>query len=242
MIYITGSEGFVGKCLQQKLKKQHVCIDRKIGTDLLDINWNLFIRRNVVPDTVIHLAAETNPRDSIERVEEIYLNNVVATKKIFEMFPRSRIIYTSTSLVKHDLQNFYAMSKYLNEIDAKSHNNALGLRATTVYGENARDNMVVPRIINDNLPYVASYERDFIWVEDFVDLIIQLIDSDKCGIINVATGDVHKINELAESFGMRPELFDPSDEPKTNVLDTEYLRSIGWQPKMTVKDYIKGCK
>lgn len=230
----------MGKCLQQKLKKPHVCIDRKIGTDIMNIDWNLFIRRNVVPDTVIHLAAETNPRDSMERVEKIYLNNVVATKKIFELFPRSRIIYTSTSLVKHDLQNFYAMSKRLNEIDAKFHDNALGLRATTVYGENARDNMVVPRIINKNLPYVTSYERDFIWVEDFVNLIIQLIDLDKCGIINVATGDVHKINELAESFGVRSELFNPSDEPETNILDTEYLQSIGWKPKMTVKDYIKG--
>ena len=206
----------------------------------MNIDWNLFIRRNVVPDTVIHLAAETNPRDSMERIEEIYLNNVVATKKIFELFPRSRIIYTSTSLVKHDLQNFYAMSKRLNEIDAKFHDNALGLRATTVYGENARDNMVVPRIINKNLPYVTSYERDFIWVEDFVNLIIQLIDLDKCGIINVATGDVHKINELAESFEVCSELFNPSDEPETNILDTEYLQSIGWKPKMTVKDYIKG--
>mgnify|MGYP003635861402 CR=1 FL=1 len=242
MIYITGSEGFVGKCLQQKLKRPYVCIDRKIGTDLLNIHWDAFIKKNAYPDTVIHLAAETNPRDSMDRVEEIYFNNVVATKKIFETFPRSRIIYTSTSLVKHDLQNFYAMSKYLNEIDAKSHNNAIGLRATTVYGENARDNMVVPRILNNNLKYISSYERDFIWVEDFVDLIIQLIDLDKCGIINVATGDVHKINELAESFGNFAELFNPSDEPKTNILDTEYLQSIGWKPKMTVKDYIKGYK
>jgi nucleoside-diphosphate-sugar epimerase len=242
MIYITGSEGFVGKCLQQKLKKPYACIDRKIGIDLLKIDWNIFIKRNSYPNTVIHLAAETNPRDSAERIEEIYLNNVVVTKKIFETFPRSRIIYISTSLVKHDLQNFYAMSKYLNEIDAKFHDNALGLRATTVYGENARDNMVVPRIINNNLSYVTSYERDFIWVEDFADLIIQLIDSDKCGIINIATGDVHKINELAESFGVCSESFNPNDEPETNVLNAEYLQSIGWKHKMTVRDYIKGCK
>jgi nucleoside-diphosphate-sugar epimerase len=75
MIYITGSEGFIGSRLQQILKQPYVCIDKKLGLDILTMDWNMFIRRYGAPQTIIHLAASTNPRESMKSIEEYYVNN-----------------------------------------------------------------------------------------------------------------------------------------------------------------------
>ena len=237
MIYITGSEGFIGSRLKEKLKEPYTCIDKKLGTDLLTMNWNLFVRRHSAPKTIIHLAALTNPRDSMDYLEDYYLNNCVATRKLFEHFPNSRFIYLSTSLVEHDTHNFYSMTKLLNEIDAKSHSNALGIRATTVYGDGARENMIVPKIIKGDCEYLSTYTRDFIWVDDLVNLIIDLTKTEDTGIMNVSSGDVHSIMKLANDFGVNAPEYNPKDEPETNVIKNE-----GLMPTMTVTDYIRSRK
>ena len=239
MIYVTGSKGFVGRRLVEKLKDDFTTIDKKDGSDILKIDFESYIQKYGYPSTIIHLAAETDPRESNSKIESYYRNNVLATKKILDTFSKSRIIYFSTSLVEYDTSNFYSLTKYLNELDAKQHSNAVGLRITTVYGDGGREEMIVPRIISKNVSYLTNYTRDFVWLDDLVDLIISLINSEKCGIINVASGDIHKINELAKKFGIVCDISNPKNEPSSNLLETDYLNSIGWKPTMTVEKYIQ---
>ena len=237
MIYITGSEGFIGSRLKQKINEPVVCIDKKINFDLLNIDWDRFIDINGEPESIIHLAALTDPREANKSIEKYYKNNVEATKKLFLKFPKSKIIYASTSLVEHDLNNFYSMTKFLNEIDAKEHPNALGLRITTVFGDGARNNMIVPRIINNTCEYLSTYKRDFVWVDDLVDLIISLVRSDKTGIMNVSSGNVYEIKSLGNLFGIDVDVYDPLDEPKENMIKNDGLIST-----MKVDEYIRMCQ
>ena len=59
------------------------------------------------------------------------------------------------------------MSKYSLERIAPE--NSLGMRFTTVYGPNARESMLIPRILRNDVPYInTNHSRDFIHVDDLV--------------------------------------------------------------------------
>ena len=94
-------------------------------------------------DLVIHLAAWADIRESIEKPEAYYVNNVVKAKPIFDWCRETdtRLLYASSSAVE-DLywENPYAMSKWINEQMAPP--NSVGMRFTTVYGPDVRANMM----------------------------------------------------------------------------------------------------
>ena len=68
------------------------------------------------------------------------------------------------------------MSKYALERVAPA--NSMGMRFTTVYGPNARETMLIPRILRNDVPYInTNHSRDFIHVDDLVRAIDNLMKS-----------------------------------------------------------------
>ena len=54
--------------------------------------------------------------------------------------------------------------------------NALGMRFTTVYGPGAREKMLIPRLLRDDVPYInVDHNRDFIHITDLMTAIGFLI-------------------------------------------------------------------
>ena len=68
------------------------------------------------------------------------------------------------------------MSKKINEETA--YENQVGLRFTTVYGEGARDEMLIGRLLDGRVSYLTDHIRDFIHVSDVVMAISLLMRHD----------------------------------------------------------------
>ena len=104
-IFITGSNGFVGKCLKKELsknrqnklvlqiknkKKNNYSQGEYINLDLADkkINWDHYLKDI---DIVVHLAAQAGVRYSIEQ-PRVYLNsNIIGSYNIIEISHKLKV-------------------------------------------------------------------------------------------------------------------------------------------------------
>ena len=141
-ILLTGSEGFIGSNLKNKLDNV-TCLDLKLGEDLLTCE----LPNNI--DVVIHLAGLSGVRISLDNPAEYWKQNVIGSQRIFEHYKNSRILYASSSTAHEPWKNPYAMSKY--SMEQLEHNNCLGMRFTTVYGTGARKDMLIPKILRNDI-------------------------------------------------------------------------------------------
>ena len=234
-ILLTGSDGFIGRHLNNFLKPNHkvICIDKETGNDLLSCDLKYSV------DLVIHLAGLSGVRDSLDRSEEYWIQNVIAGQRLFDFFKDTRILYASSSTAHEPWKNPYAMSKYGLERIAPA--NSMGMRFTTVYGPNARESMLIPRILRNDVPYInTNHSRDFIHVNDLVRAIDTLIKSDFKGITDIGSGVTNNLVELVDYFGIDCErAVGEENERLDNLADNTILNKIGWSPNIKLYDYIK---
>lgn len=234
-ISLTGSHGFVGQHLLKHLETDgHTvdCWDIKIQKNIED-----FVVRSET-DLIIHLAALAGIRESFAKADEFWEVNVEQTKKIFEQAQANgiRIIYASSSSCKSWYKNPYAISKYVNEFIAPK--NSVGLRFSTVWGEGARGNMLIPQIQNKTLQYATTHKRDFIHVSDIVSAIQTIIDHPKeTGVFEVGFGRTVQVDELVAYNGIDVPIKSGYDfEAEENLLPSHRLRALGWEPKKFIMD------
>ena len=238
-ILLTGSEGFIGQHLQSFLKDKHqlICLDKKTGNDLLtcDLDYDV--------DLVIHLAGLSGVRDSLDNPVDYWTNNVVATYRVFKQFKNGpKILYASSSTAREPWRNPYAMSKYYMETIAP--HNALGMRFTTVYGPGAREQMLIPKILRDEVSYInIDHSRDFIHIEDVQTAISFLISNKikKRKVIDVGTGISNKLIDILSHINMdvKDKRIGTIFERKDNKAQIGVLSQMGWVPKTNLLDYLK---
>ena len=238
-ILLTGSEGFVGQHLFKFLTNQKhevICLDKTTGNDLLSCDLKYSV------DLVIHLAGLSGVRDSLDKSEEYWIQNVIAGQRLFDYFKDTRILYASSSTAHEPWKNPYAMSKYALERVAPA--NSMGMRFTTVYGPNARETMLIPRILRNDVPYInTNHSRDFIHINDLVRAIDTLIKSDFKGITDIGSGVTNNLVELVDYFGIDCErAVGEENERLDNLADNTILNKIGWSPNIKLYDYIKENK
>ena len=238
-ILLTGSEGFIGQHIQSFLKDKHnlICLDKKTGNDLLtcDLDYDV--------DLVIHLAGLSGVRDSLDNPVEYWTNNVVASHRVFKQFKNGpKILYASSSTAKEPWRNPYAMSKFYMETIAP--HNALGMRFTTVYGPGARENMLIPKILKDDVSYInIDHTRDFIHIDDILSAIGCLIINKvrKLKVLDIGTG---KSNTLSDIFShlnidIKDKRMGTIFERKDNIANPSTLKKLGWSPTIDLLDYLK---
>ena len=131
------------------------------------------------------------------------------------------------------------MSKYSLEQIAPE--NSVGMRFTTVYGPNARDTMLIPRILRNDVPYInTNHSRDFIHVDDLVRAIDSLIKSNLKGITDIGSGRTNNLIELVDYFKIDcKRVVGNAFERLDNLADNTLLNTIGWSPKIDLYNYIK---
>ena len=233
-ILLTGSDGFIGGHLFRYFSENHnvIGLDIKSGNDILEVEFPDNI------DLVVHMAGMSGVRDSLDRPTEYWKNNVIGTQRLFQHYSDTRIIYASSSTAHEPWKNPYAMSKYCME--QLEHDNAVGLRFTTVYGPQARGEMLIPKILNNEVEYLnTNHSRDFIHVDDVVRAIQTMIDSDFIGVIDVGTGTTNNLTDIAEYFNIdyRPEVGSET-ERLDNKADTTVLNLFGWKAEINLYDHI----
>ncbi len=235
-ILLTGASGFIGSNFYQHFKDKYhiICMDKKTGQDLLTCDLPK-------ADVVIHLAGLSGVRQSLDNPTEYWKQNVIVTKRIFDSYgPSKRILYASSSTAYEPWKNPYAMSKYSMEEIAPP--NSLGMRFTTVYGPGAGKNMLIPKILRNDVQYInINHKRDFIHVDDLISAIDLLIDKRNInGIIDIGTGETHALQHITNHFGIECEnRIGEENERLDNRANIEILEKYGWKAHQNLYKYIQ---
>ena len=238
-ILLTGHKGFIGNRLFTYLQeKDHtvIAVDKLTGHDIMSCDFP----HNI--ETVIHLAGLSGVRDSLDRPTEYWKTNVIGSQRIFYFYKNKRVIYASSSTAYEPWQNPYAMSKYAME--QLEHPNSLGMRFTTVYGPGAREHMLIPKILKNDIQYLnVNHTRDFIHVDDVVSAIDTVLHKDVRGVIDVGTCISNKLVDIADYFKIDYESrIADETELLDNTANTEILNSLGWHAKINLYNYIEENK
>ena len=235
-VLVTGHRGFIGRYVfadwRDTLGYAVHGIDHP--DDIVDFKGGDY-------DLVVHLAAWADIRESLQKPDEYYNNNVVKAKPLFDWCAKTntRLLYASSSAVADDYwNNPYAMSKWINEQMAPP--NSVGMRFTTVYGPESRDNMMYGMLKEGTAPYVTNHKRDWIHVKDVCRAIRYLAPSTVCGPVPIGYGESIPVKRLAEAFG-QPNLpvkdYTPG-EAEDNVADISIMASTGWMPTINILDTV----
>ena len=222
-VLVTGSKGFIGKNLLERVPKDWVVrtYDVKSGLvrpqklNISDCDW------------VIHLGAVSSTTEkNIQKVMDL---NLTWSIELFEecvkhgvnlQWSSSASVYGKNCFfpMREDQElhpsNLYAMSKYLFEeyVKKRDVDNIIyqGFRYFNVYGDHedhkgtqaspftqfskqARDTGVI-KIFEGSERYV----RDFIHVDTVVDYHLRMIDKILCGIFNVGSGNSRSFYDVAK--------------------------------------------
>ncbi|RZD43572.1 MAG: hypothetical protein CXT73_00165 [Methanobacteriota archaeon] len=229
-ILITGHEGYIGTNLWQYFKN-----DPDYQLNGIDINCNLCdFEMASLPDVdyVIHLAAHTGVRDSLENPHEYFNNNIISTKLIFDHYTltNTKILFASTSAVK-ELKSPYAMSKYACELIAPW--NCVIMRFFTVYGGiNYRKNMLYGLAKDNKLEYLTDQSRDYTHIDDVCRAIKLIMEDGKCKeIYEVGNGTpIHNRDFLKEiGYTKKLPVKEVIGESISTCADNTTLKSLGWQ-------------
>jgi len=236
-ILITGHMGFIGSALMNRLdSKKHDIYG-------LDIKWAnrdlLTVDFTEDYDLIIHLAGKSGVRESLQDPASYWMNNVEASRRLFERYSDTRILYASSSSAYEPDLNPYAASKYIMEELAERYNsgNMLGMRFHTVYSDNCpRENMFFNKLRNGTLEYVTRHYRDFIHLDDVLDAIEILIEKDHVnGVIDIGTGNPVRIQDLAPDLPVR---LNTPGEREWTCANTEKMKALGFKPKYTVEKFL----
>lgn len=214
---ITGNRGFIGTNLTSYLHSLGHSVTGLdySNCDLCDGFPNILFSSNL--DVIVHLAAETNVRDSIRTPVKTFLRNCQSTINLLELarIKGCKLIYISSCGAPY-LQNPYAASKIAGEGVCKSYRNSYStdiviLRLPSVYGPfsahkqsvvasfiTAKVNMSKAKIYDD-----GSQTRNFVYVEDICRAIHEAAED-----LELTTGELTSINNLARLIGVEFEYFD----------------------------------
>ena len=121
-ILLTGHRGFIGSALFARLARAgHTIhgIDLEAGWDRDRLNNNQNLLDCDFPneyDLIIHLAGKSGVRESLKDPAGYWNNNVEASRRLFERYPDTRILYASSSSAYEPDLNPYAASKYVDSV------------------------------------------------------------------------------------------------------------------------------
>jgi nucleoside-diphosphate-sugar epimerase len=190
----------------------------------------------LIKNMIIHLAGRSGVRESIKDPAAYWMNNIEASRRLFERYPDTRILYASSSSAYEPDLNPYAASKYVLEELAERYPNTLGMRFHTVYSNTPRKGMFFDKLFNGELEYVTRHYRDFVHLYDVIDAINILIDHNYVkGIIDIGTGVPVRIQDLAPDLPVR---LNTPNERELTCANMEKMRALGYKPKYSIEKYL----
>lgn len=211
---ITGAYGMVGSYIDFGYKMDHRMLD------VTDLNDALSVVKKYKPETIIHLAAETDvPRCERDPQHAYFVNSIgtynmaVAAKEVGAKF-----VYVSTSAIfdgtkknpytesdEPNPQDYYGRSKYLGEAIVKDIlNDYIIARIAWVFGGGKKkDEKFVAKIIqqihNTEIKVVKGMRGSPTYGKDLVQALKKLIISNKKGIFHLSnTGSPSRLDIVKE--------------------------------------------
>ena len=196
MIYVTGSNGLIGKELTKKLKR-FIPISYRNSEPIIDFESNSIL---------IHLSSSITTRNTIEDFQFSYINDVEIPLKIFKQYleknPNGKIIFLSSAGDLHTSENntvvtensvvkpnsLYGTHKILLENYIKLLHNqykfsSFIFRVTNVYGSSIsseRVNGLVDKLLttDEKIKIYANLDTEIniIHIEDLINLLLKAIN------------------------------------------------------------------
>lgn len=226
--------------------------------------------REEQPEMIYHLAGQVSVIDSIRSPRLDMTCNIESMINVIECAELNnvrKIVYTSTCAVYGDTLTLpiretsaicplspYAISKYTAELYLRQSGKDYTIyRFGNVYGTRQRGGAISTIMAygnNDETFTVygdGSAVRDYIYVGDVVDGLVQAIDHGDGHTVNLATGKPTTVNDLIMlANDVLPERlrveFKPArdGEIHLSILDIEQaIRILDWQPKTSVLQGMK---
>jgi UDP-glucose 4-epimerase len=242
--------------------------------DILDYDVMRKVAKNI--DGIFHQAALGSVPQSFKEPEEYYRVNAVGTENVLKLAKKFgfKVVYASSSSVygnqdrfpiKEDAEkkplNPYGVSKLEAEKFAtkyaKQGVKVIGLRYFNVFGIGQNPNYagVIPKFIEQleqqKPPIIygdGNQVRNFTFVDDVVEANILAFESKtEHAFINIATGVMTSVNELAEimiklsGLSINPVYEKPrkGDIQKSQADISLAKELINWEPKTTLEEGLK---
>lgn len=221
MIYITGSNGLIGRSLKKNLSK-FVSISYRDNLDGIEFDRH-------EDATLIHLASSSNTRYSIDFSAELYMKDVNLSLELFKKFlnknPTGRIILLSSCGDLH--WNYYKkfqneqnipfpktihgahkllLENYGNILTQNTNAKFIALRVTNVYGGEVslnRINGFIDKYIscfksNSVMQIYSNQNSSYDWIHlnDVVSAIISSIKYNLSDTFLIGEGNSHSLKHL----------------------------------------------
>ena len=252
-----------------------------LSVDISDKNAIDQLIASSQPEVVINLAAQAGVRLPTDQIHKYVNSNLVGFSNVLQSTVSNKIpyfLYASSSSVYGDQaaipyteseqnlhpNSFYGATKLANELLTptlikNSSTIARGLRFFTVYGPWGRPDMAYFRMIANvvsgsefNFFGDGSVERDFTYIDDAVNSVIELskeLDKRKPGysdVVNLGGGrplsmnylldNINKISKAEVKFNRQSS---NSNDAKKTMSDSSYIQSlIGSKPETKLEDGI----
>jgi nucleoside-diphosphate-sugar epimerase len=270
--FITGATGFIGRHLVAALHAEGMEF-RTHHSGLGDIQSAEFDLAGMTH--VIHLAGRSFVPDSWNNPRDYYRVNVQGTANVLEQCRRHRIpVILVSSYVygqprklpvaedhPREPLNPYAHSKMLAEEIAEFYRQVFELPVTiirpfNVYGPGQDSRYLIPLLVRQAMdPAVDRFEvadarprRDFLYVDDLVDLLCASLRSHPGVTVNAGSGRSFGIRDIVDILNRelpRPKtLYSRDENRQTEVMDVvadiTLARSLfGWRPRVSLEEGLR---
>jgi GDP-4-dehydro-6-deoxy-D-mannose reductase len=266
-ILVTGATGFIGKYLCAQLIKQGyevVAISSNHGDISLDETWDQF----PPTDAVIHLAARTFVPESWKHPDLFLATNTLGTLRALAYCKKhkAKMIYISSYLYGNAktqpineeapvfTPNPYALSKKTAEEYCRLYADSYGvnviiLRPFNIYGSNQNPSFLIPEIIHQVLNNQSVHvkdlvpKRDYLYIDDFIDAIIQCLALDHFDTFNIGSGISYSVKEIIDMVqkiaGTNYPVTSSNETRTAEIMDTiadisKAEKILHWKPKTSM--------
>lgn len=214
--------------------------------------------RTNIPDCSRHPVVSTD-QNIVTTAHLVEVAKEAGVKKFF--FPSTASLYgTNPTPWREDMRalpiEHYSWQKlsceFLLEMLRDKLPSVIG-RFFQVFGENQREDTALAafiRLKKAGLPITLtettaqssfrSGQRDFVYAGDLASAVRLLLERDAVGIYNVASGVVHTMEEVADAVGGEVRWIPKRPwEVERHHGDISKLRALGWEPRVSVIEWIR---
>jgi nucleoside-diphosphate-sugar epimerase len=247
----------------------HIHIDSLADLDALqDVRFDKVIY--IIGNTDHHgLERENIPRDE-PTAFDYHVTPFLQTMEQLKQYPIKKLMHFSTVLMYDDkrftlpvsehapidpYKNRYVLSKYMAEEAGKFYSRWLpivNVRMSNLYGPTPLErfdliHVVIRKVLETGRAeiWTTRPSRDFIYVEDAAEAIVELLDSDYTGTVNLGTGTMTSVARVVEILrevtgGEIVDRDEPVDGPSRFRCDMSTLeRATGWRPRFSIEEGIR---
>ncbi|MBV7557229.1 NAD(P)-dependent oxidoreductase [Enterobacter sp. ENT02] len=246
-ITVFGSGGFIGSAVFARLDKAGFQVEKG------DWQCNDFSGQSL--GTVIYCCGVGD----CKRTEDVIYSHVDALRNIINSATYDKIVYVSSTRVYlnnddsaetsalrlsfDDKRCLFNQAKLLGESVALAQEKpCLIVRPSNVYGKAFNSPLFLPSLVRDaitkgeiNLFVSPDYEKDYVYIDDLVDFILNAVQNHVIGTYNIASGEnvsAKKLVQIIEEYTQCSSVWHPvSSEDIFPVINIDKYKSLDFSPR-----------